>query len=462
MTVLDYLVQYAHTTPDAIALQDSKKQVITYKELLVYIINYSNYLSENLCSQGSVVVLKVTRQQDWIIAFLSLLALGCWIVPISDKLSPYELEAVIETTNAKAVLDDDNPTWEIVKENQSPIHFSLSHPCGILHMTSGSTGKPKYCIRSIESLTSEAQSFITTFAITSLDIVLSVPPLYHSFALGAALMTTLTAGACLYNIDRFVPREVLRILTEESITILLLVPIIAKMLCDTYTPWEADLSLVRIALTGAGAISEELYSSFRNKFGICLQANYGSTETGGVISRIEPEPRQSIGKVMAGVEFKIITEEGNKADVMEVGELWIRCCGMLKGYYGTYETGIDSEGYFPMGDMVNMDTEGFLYIKGRKKSIIKVGGEKVDPFEVEEVLKQIPGMKECIVVGIRKSNDEERVKAVVVCEGLTEDLIRKHCTQKLTDYKIPAVIEFRKKLPRNELGKIKREDLMGS
>ena len=331
---------------------------------------------------------------------------------------------------------------------------------GILHMTSGSTGKAKFCIRTIDNLTSEGLAFRTKLETSSIDKVLGVPPLYHSYALGAALMTALVSGSCLYTLDKFVPREVLRIVEEDRITILILVPIMAKLLCSTYTSSKSNLCSLRIALVGAGAITVDIYNSFLSKFGISLQCNYGSTETGGIVTRLKPEPRMSIGKPMEGVQIKIICENGTYVSENMEGELWVKCSSMLSGYYGIQSKCIDDDGYFPMGDIVVMDERGYLYLKGRKKNIINVGGKKVNPYEVEEVLRKIPGMKECVVIGFKKANGEEAVKAIVVSEMLTEYTIRKYCISVLSDFKVPSIIEFQNRLPRNELGKIRRKDLV--
>ena len=103
MNILDYIVQHARTIPNNAALKNNQR-VITYNGLLECISSYSRYLLENVCSSGSVVILKSKEPLDWVIAFLSLLAIGCWVVPVSDKLSQYELDQIAEITHATTVL----------------------------------------------------------------------------------------------------------------------------------------------------------------------------------------------------------------------------------------------------------------------------------------------------------------------------------------------------------------------
>lgn len=460
MTVLDHIIRHARSIPGNAALNDGKN-LITYGGLFDLIRGYGNYFTENVCRPGNAVVLKLKNKQDWVIAFLSLLASGCWVVPVSDGMSRHELDEVIKTTGAAAVVDESSFSRELTGIGNDKFMGINSKSCGILHMTSGSTGKAKFCIRTIEALTAEGCGYIDALNISAEDRILALPPLYHSYALGAACITSLVAGACIRTADRFVPREVLRILEDERITVLIIVPVMASLLCNTYTTRKINPGSLRIALAGAGAITEEMYTGFLRKFGIALQSNYGSTETGGIITRLEPVPWQSIGRPMRGVEVKILDEEGKRVTFNEEGELWVKCGGMLSGYHGIREKVTDHEGFFPMSDIVSMDEQGYLYIRGRKKLIINVGGKKVNPIEVERVLQEIPGVDECAVIGISKPNGGEAVKAVVAGSGLTEDIIRRHCSSKLMDYKIPSIIEFRDKLPRNELGKVKLEDLTG-
>lgn len=289
--------------------------------------------------------------------------------------------------------------------------------------------------------------------------ILSAAPLYHSYALGAALIAALVSGGCLYTVDRFVPRKILELIQQYKINIAVMVPMMARAICNTFSAEQYDLSSIRVALVGAGQITEELYVQFKQRFGITLSSNYGSTETGGIVSRLEPLPFTSIGKPMCGVEIKIYGDCGEPVSAGQEGELWVRCGGMFKGYLGENSAIFDSEGFFPMGDIVLQDKDGYLYIKGRKKLLVNIGGKKVNPYEVEEVLRGYPGVKECAVVGAKRANMEEYIKAVIVGEGIEEIALRNYCAQILSRHKIPSIIIFRDSIPKNRLGKINREEL---
>lgn len=466
MNVIDYIRRYAKQSPDVIALED-KNGSISYKELIVYIESYSKYIAMNICKPKTVVLLCIKNKRKWVLTFLSLLYLDCWVVPISDELTESEIVEIKMITHAICSIGvEDIIGAEYLGMKLNVELYQTQGIGGILHMTSGSTGHPKFCIRTIESLTEEGLIYKNSFAISQNDKILGVPPFFHSYALGAACMASLISGANLYMADRFVPREILEIAEKNKITIMILVADMVRIIASTYIPYDINLAHIRITLVGAGAITQEVYNYFLNKFHITLLSNYGSTETGGVISRLDNEPYNAIGKPMVGVSYKILNassrEEIGEATEQE-GELCIKSKGMFTGYLDDSNNlnqepinVLDEEGFYSTGDIVRRDAKGMIYVVTRKKNIISVGGKKVNPLEVEKVLLQIPEIKECYVLGISTKEGREAVKAFIVGGDIKEEQIRNFCKVRLAAYKVPSIITFIDKLPRNALGKIKR------
>lgn len=443
MTIFDYIFMHAQKSPERMALK-SEKNSITYGRLQIQINTYGEYLQRNICHQGDRVILRIKERQDWFITFLSLLAIGCLVIPVPPDITDYELETVKADTKADAVVDQ-----YIHVEPSEKAFPSKSNTGGIIHMTSGTTGKQKYCVRNIMQLTIEGEMYQKTFQLDESDKILALPPLYHSYALGAGGMSALVTGACLYTLDTFVPRRALSVIQEEKITILIMVPVMAKLLCNSYTASEEQLKSVRLSIVGAGAISKELYEDFYQKYGITLLSNYGSTETGAIISRVDKGPYNSVGKPMEGVMIKVLDENKRPVPIGEQGKLWVKCPNMFTGYLGMTKRPKDEEGWFPMHDIVYMNQSGALFICGRECGIINIGGKKVNPKEVEDVILSIPKVKDCVVMECK-----DKVKAFVAAEGLTPEAIRKECMIKLSNYKVPSMIEFIQNIPRNELGKV--------
>jgi len=454
-----YIKEYAANSPNKIAIIE-KNRIINYQELFNCIINQSAKLKKMGFYKQQRVLLKYNRQSTFIINFLSLLEVGCWVIPIPSEITDDELEKIVNLTKGvKLPVEDFTPEVYNSGEEQGVWKIADSENTGIYHLTSGSTGTPKFCVRTLKALTLEGLSFKKTFDISDDDIILSMAPLNHSFALGATIMTALVSGAGIYTMDNFTPRLALKEIQTNKITILVLVPAIAGVLCDVTTKKNYDLKSLRIVLAGAGSINGKLYYEFQDKFGISLMSNYGSTETGGIVSRLEPLPYESIGKPMMGVEIKICDANGRKIINGQAGELRVKCKSMLNSYWLDPKLPFDEDGYLPMGDIAKIDEKGYLFIMGRIKSIINVSGKKVNPFEVEEILLEHSKISECVVRGIKKSNGDEAVRAFIVSNNLTEEEIRNYCQIKLSSYKVPSEIIFLKALPRNKTGKIKWEEL---
>jgi long-chain acyl-CoA synthetase len=378
-------------------------------------------------------------------------------------ITDYELTRLIDYTDAKIYKIETYSEEQMKELVDEEISFSFSKEdmsnTGIYHLTSGTTCRPKLCIRTLEAIMNEALSYKETYSLYNRDKILSIPTLQHSYAMGAALFTSIVLGASLHMIDNFIPRKVINIIKSRKITVLIMVPIIAKALCNTFTQPTDELSSIRIALVGAGAISAELYYGFKEKFGITLLSNYGSTETGGVIARTEPLPYSSIGKPMSGVKVKLCDDNGERVKQGQEGEIRVKCDGMLRGYLMEETSAFDDEGYFKTGDIAIQDEQDNLLVKYRKKLLINVGGKKILPCEIEEVLLSFNGVKECVVVGIGEEQEQKGVKAIIVGEEIDEVALREYCAKKLENYKLPSIIEFRQSISKNNLGKISYSDL---
>jgi long-chain acyl-CoA synthetase len=173
---------------------------------------------------------------------------------------------------------------------------------------------------------------------------------------------------------------------------------------------------------------------------------------------------ESVGAPVDGVEVLIEDEEGNQVGADTVGEIAVRSPGLTSGYADMAELNRDAfrDGFFLSGDLGKLDDDGRLTITGRKKLLIEVGGYKVDPIEVEDVVAAHPSVAEAVVVGVEtKVQGEELVKAVVVPKAdMDEKDLIGFCQQRLANYKVPQVVEFREEIPKSPLGKILRKYLI--
>lgn len=453
MRFFELLNEYARLAPDHVVLVDDARS-ITNAQLWQLIQANRSYLLEK-GFQNQALAYKIGSQIKFAMDFLCLMSAGCWVVPISSDVSEDTYKKLMEKHRISIAIDS-SFLPEDYKEQAYELFDQDEENCGIYHLTSGSTGEPKLCIRSLRALREEGIAYQRLFSLQTSKIA-SLSPIYHSFSLGAAYMAALVSGSGVYLFDKFIPRKAVDIIGTWQANIIIAVPVMIKAIATVSILKKYDFSNLSIVLVGTGNVSAETKAVFKKRFGMFVSSNYGSTETGGFVSRITDEPAESIGKEMQGTELKLVNKEGSEARIGEEGEAYVKCKYMMDSYLGGGSEAFDKEGFFPMGDIMTKDADGFYYIKGRIKNLINIGGKKVNPKEVEDVLLRYPGVRDCIVCKAMRSREQEIVKAIIAGEGLKESSIRKYLREMLADYKIPSLIEFVDNVERNTLGKFVKQ-----
>ena len=224
---------------------------------------------------------------------------------------------------------------------------------------------------------------------------------------------------------------------------------------------------VRMALTGAAKMPEEAMRRLHTKFGLTLLEGYGLTEASPVVtSSAGLEQRVgSVGKVLDGVQVRLVDEEGDDALRGDEGEIWVKGPNVFLGYYNDPEASARSltpDGWLRTGDIAVSDDDGYLYLVDRAKDLIIVSGFNVYPAEVEEAIAEHPAVAEVGVVGVAHPHTGEAVKAYVVLRpgsSVHEDTLVTWCRDRLARYKCPSKILFVDELPRNVAGKLVRRHL---
>lgn len=361
-------------------------------------------------------------------------------------------------------------------ENQVPFEGYL-----LYQYSSGSTGRPKRVCRTQKNLYHEANNFTETINLTSSDNILCIVPLYHAHGLGNCLLATICKGATLVILEQFLSNgtrlevpfvfrrsRVLELIEGEKISVLPAVPYIFDILAETPAHTRADLSTLRLCFSAGNLLSKDIFYKFLQRFGISIKQLYGCTEAGSVSINLDCEPEKSydsVGFPMINVEIKIINDEDKELPVSMNGEVKIKSQALTSGYCNMPELNQQAfkDGWFLTGDLGKKDEFGRFYITGRKKIFIDTGGRKVDPLEIEDILITHPKVKEAVVVGVKDVYAGEIIKAVIVQKDMgkcEEKEIKSYCKERLAEFKIPRIIEFRDEIPKNPLGKILRKDLV--
>ena len=453
MKLFELLSEYARLNPDSVAFVDDTRSV-TYSHLWRLIRDNRCLLIEK-GFQNQAVAYKIESQIKFAIDFLCLTAAGCWVIPISSDVSENTYKNLMVAHGIS--LEIDSSFLPDDHSNQSYESFDQDEDsCGIYHLTSGSTGEPKLCVRGLTALKEEGITYQHLFSLQTSKIA-SLSPIYHSFALGAAYMAAIISGGSVYLFDKFITRKAVDVIGTWQANIVVAVPIMIRAITAVSLLKEYDFSKLSIVLVGTGNVPAETKVAIKERFGVFVSSNYGSTETGGFISRLTENPAESVGREMDGTEIKLVHQGGREAKIGEEGEAYVKCNYMMSRYLGGGAETFDKDGFFPIGDIMTKDTDGFYYIIGRIKNLINIGGKKVNPKEVEDALLRYPRIRDCIVCKAMRTSDQEIVKAIIAGEGLDETNLRAYLRQELADYKVPSLIEFVDSIDRNTLGKFVKQ-----
>jgi long-chain acyl-CoA synthetase len=296
-------------------------------------------------------------------------------------------------------------------------------------------------------------------------------PLYHIFALTVCMMMGMDLGG--NNILIPNPRDIPAFVKELKGKKLHLFPALNTLfnaLLNNEDFRKLDFSSMMLTMGGGMAVQSGVAERWQALTGRAIHEGYGLSETSPVASANRFDLQMYTGTVglpLPSTEFAIRDDDGKDLPRGEVGEICIRGPQVMAGYWNRPdETAkvMSADGYFKSGDLGFMDENGYTKIVDRKKDMILVSGFNVYPNEIEDVISKHPGVLECAAVGVPDEHSGEAVKLFVVKrdENLTAESIKDFCKDQLTNYKRPKHIEFRKDLPKTNVGKILRRELRDS
>lgn len=495
---MQLLYTQAEARPDhtAIVYRDER---IGYAELVERIERLAGGLAGRGIGPGDAVGL-VLRDDPWFVAaFHAVTALGGVVVPVNPAFKQAELDFCFRSAEVRAVISDertagvceriaagfDEPvevistsaahgqalTLESLAEEGSPQRLAPRDPGEpfVYQFSSGSTGRPKRVPRTHGQCEAEARLY-GSLGFTPEDRIFSAIPLFHTYGMGACLFGAAVSGATLVILEDPHPfllkrHRALELIERERATVFPGVPFNFRLMAEG--PSDADLSSLRLCFSAGTALPRASFEAFGERFGVLVRQLYGSTETGMITANMSDDPVatfESVGAPVGDVRVGIVDDDGAPVPAGELGEVTVASPAMTAGYAGADEVNLQvfRDGRFFTGDLGRLDEGGLLYLAGRKKLLIEVGGYKVDPIEVQDVILEHPSVNEAIVVGVASEVEgEELVKAVVVPSQDCEDReLIVFCRERLANFKIPQAIEFRDEIPKSPLGKVLRKYLV--
>ncbi len=336
----------------------------------------------------------------------------------------------------------------------------------LIMYTSGTTGAPKGILLNYRHLNGSPEAMHYFVDLTEKDVKISALPLSHIAGL-IYIQNCILFGISLVLMERFIPVEFLKNIPQFKVTCFHIVPSMYMALLQVKEIDKIDLRTLRWIVVFGAPSSPEILKRFHQ---YCPNAHFlngwGLTETcpPNTVLPFNCENIASVGKPAPWIEIKIIDEAGKELPAGDVGEITIKGWVVMQGYYKDPQATSEvlRDGSFYTGDLGRFDKDGFLYIVGRKKEMIKVSGQIVYAPEVEAALYKNPAVAEAAVVGIPDKMRGELVKAFVVLkqgQTLNPEDVRYFLREHLAHFKVPHEVEFRNNLPKNRTGKIDKEIL---
>ncbi|MEA2332440.1 MAG: long-chain acyl-CoA synthetase [Thermoleophilaceae bacterium] len=495
--LMELLYESASARPDGVALVYRDERV-THAELADRVERLAAGLADEGIGAGDAVALLLPNDPSFVASYYAISALGAVVVPVNPAFKQDELDFYFRQCSVRAVISDertagvcerivagwDEPAQVITTSaahgqaltldmlmERDPAKLERRSPDEplVYMFSSGSTGRPKRVARTHANLRAESE-FYPGIGIGPEDRIFCTVPLFHTYGMGCCMLAATRTGAALVMLEDPNPfllrrQRALELLEQERATVYPGVPFNFRLLAEA--PASADLSSLRLCFSAGTALPRPFFDAFLDKFGVPVRQLYGCTESGTLTVNLDSDPVttfESVGQPVDGVEVRIEDEEGELAPADTVGEVAVKSPALTSGYSDLDDLNRQAfrDGFFLSGDLGKVDEDGRLTLTGRKKLLIEVGGYKVDPIEVEDVVLAHPKVGQAVVVGVEtKVPGEELIKAVVVpSEDVDERELISFCQQRLANFKVPQVVEFREEIPTSPLGKILRKYLV--
>lgn len=501
----------AAKSPGQTALE-SDEQSYTWREL----DNLSNYMAARMAAHGVAAGTRAgiwsTNSPNWVIVFLALEKLGAVPVLLNTCYSAEELEQVLSYAEVEFVYygegykriiyadlvaalrekmssqvkrwvyigRNEKRQWmteesfvyaERMKKSVSEVEARLKRvqpeDTAAILFTSGTTALPKGVMLSHYSLVNNSLETCEHMKWQEQDKMLIAVPLFHCFGVTASLLASIHTGFSMYVIEYYKTIKVLKTVQEHRCTLLNGVPSMFLAVIKNPERKNYDLSSLRRGIIAGSPVSEEEYEAIRSGIpGLVLHPSYGQTETSPCVSiadveDTEADKARTAGRVIAGCETAIFDPEtGRRLPCNETGEIRVRGYNVMQGYYNMPEETartIDEDGWLHTGDLGRLDERGYLYVLDRMKEMIIRGGENISPREIEEVIKDYPGIRNVKVIGLPVEVLQEMVVACIVTESgthISDQELLTYLERHVAYYKVPSYIVRMREFPVTASGKI--------
>lgn len=447
-------LKLAGLDPHARAVIDGESGAVTTR---VALARRADALLEHLVTsgveQGHLVALQLPNSAEFVASVIAADRAGATIVPIDRDTREAEASAIVAHLGVRAIITRGRDGETIVKPRGGAARIEIDEPVPLLKLTSGSTGLPKGIVTTRRNLAADCENICATMGIAPGDLNLGAIPFSHSYGFSNLVTPLLLQGTPVVATNLYLPLSIVELANRHGCTVIPGIPMMFDHLAQL-APDDGRFTTARTLISAGAPLRANVSRAFRERFGLDIHSFFGCSECGGISydrdgASVE---RGSVGAAMEGVTLTIEPD----------GRLVVESDAVARGYHlGGAEENVRFDGRrYRSDDLARRSERGEIELTGRAGDLINTAGKKVNPREIEAAILDCPGVREAKVWGEPAGARGEVVAAAVVADGsVTISTIREHCTARLSSWKVPRIVKLLEKLPLDERGKLKREEL---
>lgn len=480
MNCVDYLFESSQSLQKSLVL--GTQETLSYQIIFDRALSLSGFIS-NKFGCGNNIILVSENSNFFIIAYLAILKSGNVCVPLNPSIEQDNLDYIISKTNAKLGFVSE---FAIKKLSLSIEYYSeKSYSSAFLHhisnqskdiefdgnqvaeiiFTSGSTAVPKGVMLTHNNIIANTASIIQYLNLTSDDIVMVVLPFFYCYGLSLLHTHIRVGGQLVLNNNFIFLASTIKKLNDYHCTGFAGVPSHFQILLRKTELFKTtEFPYLKYVTQAGGKLENAFILEFIENFPtINFYVMYGQTEATARLSYLPPDLLKvklgSLGKGIPGVELKVVDKKGKMIKPGKMGEIIAKGQNVMLGYFDdpVESSKTINDGWLYTGDIATIDDEGYIFLTARKKEIMKIGGRRISPKEIEAVIYMIPGVIDCSVKAVEDDILGEAIKATVVIseneKNINQEMIKSFCADKLAYYKIPSLIELKNEISLSATGK---------
>jgi malonyl-CoA/methylmalonyl-CoA synthetase len=455
-------------------------RTLTFGELDRRASRMAHALAARGVTSGDRVVVQVGNRLEFVDLFLAVVRLGAVFTPVNVLYREREVAHILEDAAPRlAVLESTGSSGpsspgatvvglaELTAEADRAPDSRIRRPIegdepAVIIYTSGTTGRAKGAVLSHNNVLANTANIVTAWRLTTVDRYLAVLPLFHVHGLANGLCAWLATASRMRLVPRFERTRAAALFDEFRPTLFFGVPTIYVRLLELDADTAARIGQgMRLFVSGSAPLAAAVLEAFRDRFGHTILERYGMSETLMLISNPYAGERRAgtVGLPLPGVSVRLVDDQGRDVPDESAGQVIVRGSNVFSGYWRNDEATSSAfdGGWFRTGDMATRSPDGYYTLSGRLSDLIISGGFNIYPREIEELLVEIPGVREAAVVGVPDAaRGEVPVAYVAAGDDFDAERARETCARALASFKVPRTFVRVDALPRNALGKVQK------